>query len=90
VPPFPVPARPFVPQRYCKDNPGRFRNADAAYTLAFAIIMLNTDAHNPHAERRLAAPDFVAMNFGQTDSGASALGERQRAAGQLAAGIPLP
>jgi hypothetical protein len=57
-------------QRYCKDNPGSFRNADAAYTLAFAIIMLNTDAHNPLAERRLAAPDFVSMNFAQTETGA--------------------
>jgi hypothetical protein len=36
-------------QRYCKDNPGRFGNADAAYVLSFAIIMLNTDAHNPLA-----------------------------------------
>jgi hypothetical protein len=31
--------------------------------------MLNTDAHNPLAERRLAAPDFVAMNFAQGDQG---------------------
>lgn len=36
-------------QRYCKDNPGRFANADAAYVLSFAVIMLNTDAHNPSA-----------------------------------------
>ena len=61
------PTRP--PQRYCADNPGRFRNADAAYMLAFAIIMLNTDAHNPHAERRLAAADFVSMNVAQGDAG---------------------
>lgn len=29
-------------QRYCKDNPSRFHNADGAYMLSFAIIMLNT------------------------------------------------
>jgi Sec7-like guanine-nucleotide exchange factor len=40
-------------QRYCKDNPGRFSNADAAYVLSFAIIMLNTDAHNPLAGEAL-------------------------------------
>lgn len=58
-----------VLQRYCKDNPGRFRNADAAYMLSFAIIMLNTDAHNPMAERRLGRADFVVMNHQQTDDG---------------------
>ena len=30
--------------------------------LSFAIIMLNTDAHNPLAERRLFRTDFVQMN----------------------------
>lgn len=29
-------------QRYCKDNPSRFHNADSAYMLSFSIIMLNT------------------------------------------------
>ncbi|KAF6256772.1 hypothetical protein COO60DRAFT_1627056 [Scenedesmus sp. NREL 46B-D3] len=56
-------------ERYCKDNPGRFSNADAAYVLSFAIIMLNTDAHNPLAERRLAKADFVAMNQQQGEEG---------------------
>jgi hypothetical protein len=32
--------------------------------------MLNTDAHNPLAERRLAAADFVTMNMAQGDEGA--------------------
>ena len=48
-------------ERYCRDNPGAFGSADAAYLLAFALIMLNTDAHNPHADRKLGAQDFVAM-----------------------------
>jgi Sec7-like guanine-nucleotide exchange factor len=29
--------------------------------LSFAIIMLNTDAHNPVCEGRLAKADFVSM-----------------------------
>ncbi|KAI3925688.1 hypothetical protein MKW92_017070 [Papaver armeniacum] len=34
-------------ERYCADHPGLFKNADTAYILAYAVIMLNTDAHNP-------------------------------------------
>ncbi|KAG2495708.1 hypothetical protein HYH03_006308 [Edaphochlamys debaryana] len=49
-------------ERYVRDNPNSgFKNADAAYVLSFAVIMLNTDAHNPLAERRLDKPGFVAM-----------------------------
>ncbi|KAG5548885.1 hypothetical protein RHGRI_014296 [Rhododendron griersonianum] len=32
---------------YCADNPGLFKNADTAYVLAYAVVILNTDAHNP-------------------------------------------
>lgn len=46
-----------------------FRNAGDAYILAFAIIMLNTDAHNPMAERRLTNADFILMNQTQVDGG---------------------
>eukprot|EP00879_Flechtneria_rotunda_P005150 GHRR01005432.1.p1 GENE.GHRR01005432.1~~GHRR01005432.1.p1 ORF type:complete len:1373 (+),score=543.66 GHRR01005432.1:373-4491(+) len=56
-------------EHYCRDNPTLFANADAAYVLSFAIIMLNTDAHNPSAERRLGKADFVAMNHLQTEEG---------------------
>lgn len=49
-------------ERYCKDNPGSFRNADGAYMLGFAIIMLNTDAHHPSADRNLDRSGFVIMN----------------------------
>ena len=31
--------------RYCENNPDAFSNADTAYTLAFSVIMLNTDLH---------------------------------------------
>lgn len=56
-------------ERYVRDNPGLFRNADAAYVLSFAIIMLNTDAHNPLAERRLDRAGFVAMTSLPTEDG---------------------
>ncbi|GIL43151.1 hypothetical protein Vafri_977, partial [Volvox africanus] len=56
-------------ERYVRDNAGVFRNADAAYVLAFAVIMLNTDAHNPLAERRLDRAGFVAMTSLPTEDG---------------------
>jgi len=31
--------------RFCENNPDIFANADTAYTLAFSVIMLNTDLH---------------------------------------------
>lgn len=34
-------------ERYCKCNPKAFISADTAYVLAYSVIMLNTDAHNP-------------------------------------------
>lgn len=56
-------------EKYCEDNPGAFPVADAAYLLAFAIIMLNTDAHNPMAEGRIQVDDFVTMCMYQTEAG---------------------
>ncbi|CAN6183816.1 unnamed protein product [Urochloa humidicola] len=49
-------------ERYCADNPGLFKNADTAYVLAYAVIMLNTDAHNPMVWPKMSKPDFVRMN----------------------------
>lgn len=34
-------------ERYCLQNPTVFPSADTAFILAFSIIMLNTDLHNP-------------------------------------------
>ena len=48
-------------ERYCEDNPGAFASADGPYLLSFALIMLNTDAHNPRAEKKLTCEDFVTM-----------------------------
>ena len=48
-------------EKYCRDNPGAFPSADGPYLLSFAIIMLNTDAHNPKAENKMQSDDFVNM-----------------------------
>ncbi|BDA49435.1 probable Brefeldin A-inhibited guanine nucleotide-exchange protein [Coccomyxa sp. Obi] len=57
-------------ERYCRDNPGAFRSADGAYLLAFALIMLNTDAHNPQADKKLGLDDFINMCQVQNEEGA--------------------
>ncbi|XP_023737660.1 brefeldin A-inhibited guanine nucleotide-exchange protein 5 [Lactuca sativa] len=49
-------------ERYCADNPGLFKNADTAYILAYAVIMLNTDAHNPMVFPKMTKAEFVRMN----------------------------
>ncbi|MQL87481.1 hypothetical protein Taro_020024 [Colocasia esculenta] len=49
-------------ERYCADNPGLFKNADTAYVLAYAVIMLNTDAHNSMVWPKMSKSDFIRMN----------------------------
>lgn len=49
-------------ERYCADNPVLFKNADTAYVLAYAVIMLNTDAHNPMVWPKMSKSDFILMN----------------------------
>jgi hypothetical protein len=39
-------------ERYVKCNPASFKSADVAYVLAYSVIMLNTDAHNPQVRWR--------------------------------------
>jgi brefeldin A-inhibited guanine nucleotide-exchange protein len=40
-------------ERYCKCNPKVFTSADTAYVLAYSVIMLNTDAHNPMVKNKV-------------------------------------
>ena len=40
---------------------------DAAYVLAYSVILLNTDAHNPQVKRRMTLSDFVKNNRGIND-----------------------
>lgn len=40
-------------ERYCKCNPKTFISADTAYVLAYSVILLNTDAHNPMVKNKV-------------------------------------
>lgn len=40
-------------ERFCKCNPKVFSSADTAYVLAYSVILLNTDAHNPMVKTKV-------------------------------------
>jgi hypothetical protein len=46
-------------ERFVKCNPGSFKSADVAYVLAYSVIMLNTDAHNPQVRAFTFYSSFV-------------------------------
>merc|ERR1719482_1519055 len=56
-------------ERYCSLNAdtGIFANADAAYVLAYSLIMLNTDAHSSQIKKKMTQEEFVKMNRGIND-----------------------
>ncbi|KAI3701044.1 hypothetical protein L2E82_45687 [Cichorium intybus] len=54
-------------ERYCICNPTTFISADTAYVLAYSVIMLNTDAHNPMVKDKMSADDFIRNNRGIDD-----------------------
>lgn len=54
-------------QRYCKCNSNVFSSADTAYVLAYSVIMLNTDAHNPMVKNKMSPDDFISNNRGIDD-----------------------
>jgi brefeldin A-inhibited guanine nucleotide-exchange protein len=58
-------------ERYCVQNPGVFPNPDPAFVLAFSIIMLNTDLHNPaiREDRRMTKEQFISNNRGIASGG---------------------
>ena len=41
-------------ERYVSCNPDAFKSADVAYVLAYSVILLNTDAHNPQVKHRMS------------------------------------
>lgn len=55
--------------RYCETNPTIFAKADTAYTLAFSVIMLNTDQHSNHIKVRMDPAAFIKNNRGINDEG---------------------
>ena len=50
-------------ERFTLHNPGVFPSADTAFILAFAVIMLQTDLHNPNIkpEKKMTEDSFVAI-----------------------------
>ncbi|GBG70987.1 hypothetical protein CBR_g8287 [Chara braunii] len=54
-------------ERYCKCNPKAFTSADTAYVLAYSVIMLNTDAHNPMVKIKMSKAEFIRNNRGIDD-----------------------
>ncbi|CAK8690782.1 unnamed protein product [Clavelina lepadiformis] len=56
--------------RYCDCNPHGtiFASADAAYVLAYSIIMLTTDLHSTQVKRKMSKEDYIKMNRGINDS----------------------
>ncbi|XP_027353413.1 brefeldin A-inhibited guanine nucleotide-exchange protein 2-like [Abrus precatorius] len=54
-------------ERYCKCNPKVFSSADTAYVLAYSVILLNTDAHNPMVKNKMSPEDFIKNNRGIDD-----------------------
>ncbi|CAJ1959317.1 unnamed protein product [Cylindrotheca closterium] len=59
-------------ERFTIQNPEVFHNADTAFILAFSVIMLNTDLHNPSIkpERRMTLDGFQRNNRGIGENGA--------------------
>ena len=41
-------------ERFVNCNPDAFKSADVAYVLAYSVIMLNTDAHNPQVKNKMS------------------------------------
>ncbi|KAF9009101.1 hypothetical protein BDQ17DRAFT_1349527 [Cyathus striatus] len=55
-------------ERYIAGNSKTpFANADTAYVLAYSVILLNTDAHNPQIKKRMTKQDFIKNNRGIND-----------------------
>lgn len=56
-------------ERYLTGNPNAFATADAAYVLAYSVIMLNTDLHSIKFKgRRMTKEDFIRNNRGINDN----------------------
>ena len=51
-------------EKFVNENPGRYANADSAYVLSFAVIMLNTDLHSPQIKKKMTVGEFVKLGRG--------------------------
>ncbi|XP_072016825.1 brefeldin A-inhibited guanine nucleotide-exchange protein 1-like [Amphiura filiformis] len=55
---------------FCSTNPEQsiFATADAAYVLAYSVIMLATDLHSSQVKRKITKEQYIKMNRGINDS----------------------
>lgn len=49
---------------YCDANPDVYSHPDVVYVLSFALIMLNTDLHNPNVARKMSLDSFINIHRG--------------------------
>lgn len=56
--------------RYVECNPSQqvFKSADAAYVLAYSVIMLTTDLHSTSVKKKMTKEEFIRNNRGINDS----------------------
>ncbi|CAF1001245.1 unnamed protein product, partial [Didymodactylos carnosus] len=56
--------------RYCEcnSNLGIFASADAAYVLAYSVIMLTTDLHSKNVKKKMTKEQYIKMNRGINES----------------------
>ena len=50
--------------QYYRNNPTLLAHADVVHTLAFSLIMLNTDAHNDQIRNKMTLEQFISNNRG--------------------------
>ncbi|KAK4741300.1 hypothetical protein SAY87_024888 [Trapa incisa] len=54
-------------EHYCKCNVKAFASADTAYVLAYSVLMLGADAHDPMVRDKMSVADFIRNNRGIDD-----------------------
>ena len=54
-------------QKYYKDNYQSLNSSEAAYTLTYLLIMLQTDLHSPQVKNKMKLLDFVKIARGIND-----------------------
>ena len=54
-------------RHYHRRNPTVFAKDDTAYVLAFSMVLLNTDLHNPNNPYRMSKESFIANSRGIDD-----------------------
>ena len=53
--------------KYHQDNPSLFNSAEAAYTLSYLLMMLQTDLHNPQVKEKMKLQEYIKIARGIND-----------------------